>query len=55
MIWSYSVEVKVADIMSNGKFFGSRASEHSQTSPDKIDYHECPNKKKVMEPSMLVT
>ena len=34
------LEAAVADITSNGKILGCRASEHSHTSPDKVDYHE---------------
>ena len=45
----YSIEAAVADIISSEKLLGQRASEHSQTSPDKVDYHEYSNKKKVMK------
>ena len=45
----YSVEAAVADIITSGKSLGLRASEHSQTSSDKVDYHEYPSKNKVMK------
>ena len=35
-----SLEAVVADIVSSGKATGWRASEHSQTKQDKVDYHE---------------
>ena len=43
-----SLEAAVADIATNGKTSGWRASEHSQTKLHEIDYHTYPSGKKVM-------
>ena len=43
-----SLEAAVADISTNGKESGWRASEHSQTKLHEIDYHTYPSGKKVM-------
>ena len=41
-----SLEAAVADISTNGKESGWRASEHSQTQLHEIDYHTSPSGKK---------
>ena len=40
-----SLEAAVADIATNGKAYGLRASEHFQTELYKVDYHTYPSRK----------
>ena len=42
-----SLEEVVSNIIAAGKFLGWQASEHSQTSQDKVDYHKYPSGKEV--------
>ena len=44
-----SLEVAVSNVIAAGKFLGWRASEHSQTSQDRVDYHKYPGGKEVMK------
>ena len=44
-----SLEEVVSNVIAAGKFLGWRASEHSQTSQDKVDYHKYPSGKEVMK------
>merc|ERR1712086_1116135 len=44
-----SLEEAVSNVIAAGKFLGWRASEHSQTSQDKVDYHKYPSGKEVMK------
>ena len=44
-----SAEAVVAEIVSTGKATGYRASEHSQKTQDKVDYHKYPSGKEVMK------
>jgi len=44
-----SLEAAVADVATNGKASGWRASEHSQTKLQDVDYHKYPSGKEVMK------
>jgi hypothetical protein len=44
-----SLEEVVSNVIAAGKFLGWRASEHSQTSQDKVDYHKYPSGNEVMK------
>ena len=44
-----SAESLVSEIVSTGKATGYRASEHSQKTKDKVDYHQYPSGKEIMK------
>ena len=44
-----SAESLVSEIVSTGKATGYRASEHSQKTQDKVDYHQYPSGKEIMK------
>ena len=44
-----SLEAAVADVATNGKASGWRASEHSQKKSQDVDYHKYPSGKEVMK------